>query len=83
LLQDWGIDTKNKTDFYVYCHSDEAFNDALYRINVLRSLNTSAFFMYNCDNKKTRRILDLSKWCNRKMLYWKIPFEEYNRGLHK
>ena len=82
LLKDCGISPKNKCDFYVYCHNDEQYKDALYRCNVLRELGASAFLMFNCDNGKTRRIKDLAKWCNRKCLYWSIPFERYSRLLH-
>lgn len=82
LLQECGISTKNSCDFYVYCHDDLMFDDALYRVNLLRSLGASAFFMFNCDRPKTQRIRDLTKWCNRKCLFWSVPFDEYSRLKH-
>ena len=82
VLKDHDVCPKNKCDFYVYCDSDESFDDALYRVNVLRSIGASAFVMYNCTRPKTRRIRDLVRWCNRKCLYWTVPFEKYSRLCH-
>ena len=82
LLKDCGVNPKNYCDFYVYCHDDASYDDALYRCNVLRSIGASAFLMFNCENGKTRRIKDLTKWVNRKCLFWSIPFEKYSRLLH-
>jgi len=77
LLKEVGINLRTDTTFYVYCDSDLDYDNAVYRCNVLRDLGTNAFLMWNCNAKKTRRIKNLIHWCNRKMLYWKIPFEEY------
>jgi len=77
LLEECGINLRNNVSFYVYCHDDNMYIDALERINLLRSFGTNAFIMWNCESKKSDRIKDLIHWCNRKWLYWKIPFSEY------
>lgn len=82
LFKDSGLDIKQKLMVYCYCHDDSMYADTLYRCNVLRELGTNAFVMFNCDQKRTRRIRDLIHWCNRKVLYWTVPFKEYSRLCH-
>lgn len=77
LLSDVGINLRSSVQFFVYCHNDSMFDDALYRCNVLKELGTNAFMMFNCNNKRTKRIKHLQRWSNRRWLYWKIPFSEY------
>lgn len=77
LLKDCGVNVRSKVSVYVYCHDESMYNDALYRINILRDLGTNAFIMWNCDKRRSKKINDLIHWCNRKWLYWKIPFTEY------
>ena len=77
LLKDVGINLRTDTTFYVYCDSDQDYDDALHRCNVLRELGTNAFLMWNCEAEKTKRIKRLIHWVNRKMLYWAIPYSEY------
>jgi len=78
LLSEVGINLRSSIQFYVYCHNDDMFNDALYRCNVLKELGTNAFLMYNCDTKRTKRIKGLQRWCNRRWLFWGMPFEKYS-----
>ncbi len=82
LLKDCGVNLKNNVSFYVYCHSDSYFNDALYRCNLLRKWGTNSNVMFNCDMPKTKRIKDLMKWSWRRCLYWKIPFNKYSSLCH-
>ena len=77
LLRDVGINLRTDTTFYVYCDSDQDYDNALHRCNILRDLGTNAFLMWNCEAVKTNRIKRLIHWCNRKMLYWSVPFNEY------
>lgn len=82
LLKDYDVNTKNDVAFYCYCHDDKMHDDALYRANVLRSLNVNADIMFNCEMPKTQRIKALMKWSWRKPLYWGIPYEQYSKLLH-
>ena len=77
ILKDSGINIRKDVQFYVYCHSDDDFDDALYRCNLLKELGTNAFMMFNCDAKRTRRIKNLQRWANRRWLFWGLPFEKY------
>lgn len=82
LLKDVGFDIRNKVQFYCYCHNDSMHDDTLYRCKVLKNLGTNAFVMYNCDKPRTSRIRNLIYWCNRKVIYWSIPYEEYYKKAH-
>ena len=82
LLKEYGISPKDRCDFYVYCDSDDQYDDALYRCNFLRSVRASAFLMFNPESYKTKRIKNLIKWCNRKQLFWKVPFDNYSKLMH-
>lgn len=77
LLKNVGINLRSDLQFFVYCHSDEMFEDALHRCNILKDLGTNAFVMFNCDNKRSRRIMKLQRWSNRRWLYWKMSFQDY------
>ncbi len=77
LLTEIGFNLRSDIQFYVYCDSDNMFDDALKRCNILKELGTNAFLMFNCDHKRTRRIKGLQRWCNRRWLFWKMPFSEY------
>ena len=82
LLKDSGFDIRNRLQVYCYCHDDSMYEDTLYRCNVLRSLGTNAFVMFNCDQPRTGRIRNLIHWCNRKVIYWTVPFKEYSKLCH-
>ena len=74
-LQTAGIDTKNNTSFYVYCHDDSMYQDTLNRCNILRDNRTSSFVMFNIDKKKSKRIIKLQRWANRRWAYWAGEFD--------
>lgn len=82
LLKDVGFDIRNKVQFYCYCNDDSMHDDTLYRCKVLKDLGTNAFVMYNCDKPRTSRIRNLIYWCNRKVIYWSIPYEQYYKKAH-
>ena len=75
LLQQVGISTRNDVTFYVLTGFNSSFEDDLYRVNLLRSLNTNAFVMQYAPTPQTRR---LARYANRRWLYWKMPFSEYS-----
>ena len=79
LFKDYSFDVRNKLQFYCYCHDDSMHDDTLNRCKILKNLGTNAFVMFNCDQPRTSRIRNLIRWCNRKAIYWSIPYEKYNR----
>jgi len=78
LFKDYSFDVRHKLQVYCYCHDDSMYEDTLYRCNVLKNLGTNAFVMFNCDQPRTSRIKNLIRWCNRKAIYWSVPFEKYS-----
>lgn len=75
ILKEAGIDTKNHTSFYVYCHDDSMYQDTLDRCNILRENRTCSFVMFNIDKKKSKRITKLQRWANRRWAYWAGGFD--------
>lgn len=67
--------------FYVYCHDDAHYESALARCRQLKEAGTSAFVMFNCDNKPTPRIKRLQRWANKPWLFWSIDIKDYNRKV--
>lgn len=82
MMKDCGLNTRQKVQIYIYVDSDNEFESGLYRCNELKKLNVNAFIMYNIDNPRTQRIVDLSRWTNKKMFFWKYTFDEYLRIHH-
>ena len=80
ILRLAGVDVRNKVLFYVYTDSDDEFEDALERCNILRNEGTLTFIMFNKDTIKTQRITDLKRWC-RPWIFFKVPWDEYNREV--
>lgn len=83
MLKAHGIDTKNKTSFYVYCHDDSQYESALYRCNVLKEERASAFLMFNCDKPRTDRIKHLQRWANKPWLFWSIEADQFTYSSKK
>ena len=75
MLTAAGINPR-KLIFYVLTGYDSTFEEDVYRVNLLRSLNTNAFIMQYTSNRQTR---DLANYVNRRWLYWAIPWEQYSR----
>ena len=75
LLKNAGIDTRHKVIFYVLTGFNSTFEEDLYRVNLLRSLDTNVFVMQYKVTPQTRR---LANYANRRWLFWRIPFEEYD-----
>jgi hypothetical protein len=78
LLKNAGINTRKKVIFYVLTGFNSTFDEDIYRVNLLRELNTNVFVMQYKSTPQTRR---LANYANRRWLYWKIPFEEYSPKL--
>ena len=82
MIKDKGVNTKNDVAVYCYCHNDLMHDDALYRAELLKSLNVNADVMWNCELPRTQRIKNLVYWSWRKQLFWSIPYEQYSKLLH-
>ena len=79
LLKSVGINIRHNTQFYVYCDSDQAYDDAVWRCRYLKELNTNPFVQYNINKKPTKRIQQLRRWANRKQAFWSFDIADYNR----
>lgn len=82
LFKDYGFDIRHRLQVYCYCHNSEMHDDCHKRCKMVKDLGTNAFVMFNCDMPKTRKIKNLIHWCNRKPLYWSIPYEKYSKICH-
>jgi hypothetical protein len=72
-----GISTRNRVLFYVYCHDDKHYENALERCRLLKEHKAGAFVMYNIDRPRTKRIKHLQRWANRPWLFWSIDLADY------
>jgi len=79
MLRDAGFDVRNKSNWYVYLHNDDAFEDALERCNILRSMTALPYIMVNRDAPRTQRMTDLKRW-TRPQIYFSTSFDEYRRS---
>lgn len=78
ILKDAGIDTKARCIFYIYCHGDEQYDDAVERMRILKENRASAYVMLNMDAPKTPRLSALKRW-SRPWLFWSIDINDYGR----
>jgi len=79
LLKSVGINIRHNTQFYVYCDSDQMYDDAVRRCRHLKKLNTNPFVQYNIERKPTKRINQLRRWANRKQAFWSFDIADYKR----
>lgn len=80
MLNDAGVNVRNKTNWYVYLHNDAQYEDALERCNILRGLNALPYIMVNRDASRTQRMTDLKRWC-RPQIFFQTEFSDYNRRV--
>lgn len=81
MLQDAGIDTKNRCFFYVYCHDDDHYDSAVARCRILKAHRASAYVMFNVDRPITKRIRHLRRWTGRPHLFWSCDIGEYDPSI--
>jgi len=79
LLKSVGINIRSDVQFYVYCDSDQMYDDAVWRCRHLKELNTNPFVQYNIDKNPTKRIQQLRRWANRKQAFWAFDIKDYKR----
>jgi hypothetical protein len=72
-------DLRANVQFYVYVdnNSDAEYDSGVYRCRELKKLKCNAFVMYNIENKRPRRIIDLQRWSIRKDCYWGVDIANY------
>lgn len=76
ILKQAGIDVRQKVQFYVLVGYNTTYAEDLYRCNLLRDKGTNCFVMkYKSDPFYNK----LSRWANRRWIYWKVPYSEYKR----
>lgn len=76
------IDVRNNVILYVYVDSDEQFEDALERCQILRDEGTLPYIMFNKHAERTQRIKDLARWC-RPWIFFKNEWNEYKRSINE
>ncbi len=72
---------RHKVFFYVYCHDDAHYESAVARCRLLKDHGTSAFVMFNCENRSTPRVRHLQRWANRPWAYWSFDIADYDRRV--
>lgn len=80
MLNDAGVNVRHKANWYVYLHSDEAYDDALERCRILREMDALPYIMVNKDAPRTQRMTDLKRW-TRPQIFFTTDFQDYNRGV--
>lgn len=80
MLMDAGLDVKNKSNWYVYLHNDQAYEDALERCNILREHRALPYIMVNKDAPRTKRMTDLKRW-TRPQIFFTTDFENYHANM--
>lgn len=80
MLKEANVDLRRKTNWYVYLHNDDAYEDALERCRILRERGCLPYIMVNRDAERTQRMTDLKRW-TRPQIFFSTDFAEY-RG-HK
>lgn len=81
MLNDAGVNIRSKTNWYVYLHSDEQYEDALERCEILRKNNALPYIMVNRDAERTQRMTDLKRW-TRPQIFFSTEFGGYRRSIH-
>lgn len=79
LLEEVGFNLRSEIQLFCYVDSDKDFDSGLYRANKLKQAGVNAFLMFNPNSKKTKRITDLQRWCNRRWAFWGCDFEDFRR----
>lgn len=79
MLQDGGFNLRSEVQLFCYVDSDKEFNSGVYRANKLKELGTNAFIMFNPNSKKSKRIIDLQRWANRRWAFWGCSFNDFKR----
>ena len=90
LLAETGFDLRREISVYVLSgynpdFGKDTFEQDVYRCNKLRSLGVQAYVMRYQTRAKTRTVIRgrrlnaLARWAASPEIYWKTPFEKYDR----
>lgn len=66
--------------FYVLVGYDTTLAQDLYRVSLLRKMGFWVFVMMY---RRTDELRRLARWCNNKMFFLKVPYEEYDETLSR
>lgn len=80
ILKNAGINLRNNVMFYVYCDSDDQYEDAVSRCKTLKEHGVTPYVMLNLDVQHSKRMKDLKRWC-RPWICWSIDPEQYGGAL--
>lgn len=80
VLNEAGIDVRHKSNWYVYLHNDDQYEDALERCRILKENNALPYIMVNRETIRTQRMTDLKRW-TRPQIFFSTDFNEYNRKI--
>lgn len=69
----------NIATVYVLTNFGSTIEEDLFRINTLSALGYDPFVMVYNKNEAPRQTKDLQRWCNSKMIFKSVPWEEYKR----
>jgi len=75
-----GVNMRHDSNFYVYLHDDDQFEDALERIKILREQNVLPYLMINPESKRTQRMSNLKRY-TRPWVFFLTEFEQYDRRI--
>jgi len=76
MLNDAGVNVRHRTNWYVYLHDDDHYEDALERCNILREHNALPYIMVNREAPRTQRMTDLKRW-TRPQIFFSTEFKDY------
>lgn len=79
LLNEMGVNVRQRANFYVYMHNDAQYSDALERCKILKENNALPYIMINRDAPRTQRMTDLKRW-TRPQIFFSTDFEHYKRS---
>lgn len=80
ILKNAGLNVRQKVLFYVYCDSDDQYDDAVERCRILKEHGATAYIMLNLDVKHTKRMKQLKRW-TRPQIFWSIDISEYDLSV--
>jgi len=76
MMKDAGI-SPHRINTYVYCDSDECYDDAVARCMILKGMDVGAYAMLNIDVPHTQRMRHLKRWTDRKTAFYGFDIADY------
>lgn len=83
ILKELKFSLRSKIIFYVYCDSDNDFDDALERVMIIKEINSIPLLMINHENNISSRMKRLYRYCNFRNFYRYKTFYDYQKLTYK